>query len=292
MSARTLRVACIQQDQRRVANEAAFYAEFERALGAAAQDGAELVLFPELNTLPLLSAAPAPLDRAAALARLEAESARWREFVQQLASAHRLTLIAGSHLMRREGALHNTALIALADGRVLVQDKIHITPNEAEAWKVRGGCSVEAIDLGKTRIGVAICYDSEFPELVRRLVDQGIELLLVPFLTDDRAGYLRVRHCCAARAIENQIYVALAGGVGPLENVYNADTYWSQSAILTPSDTMFPPEALAIEAQPNRVQHVVATLDLELIVQARARGTVRNLADRRDDLYRRWRSSQ
>jgi hypothetical protein len=55
---------------------------------------------------------------------------------------------------------------------------------------------------------------------------------------------------------------------------------------------MFPPEALAIEAQPNRVQHVVATLDLELIVQARARGTVRNLADRRDDLYRRWRSSQ
>jgi predicted amidohydrolase len=292
MSARTLRLACIQQDQRRVTNEAAFYAEFDRALGAAAQDGAELVLFPELNTLPMLSAAPAQLAADAAIARLEAESERWRAFVRGLAARHRLTLIAGSHLMQREGTLRNTALIALPDGRVLMQDKIHITPNEAQAWQVSGGTRLEAIDVGKTRIGVAICYDSEFPELVRQFVDQGIELLLVPFLTDDRAGYLRVRHCCAARAIENQIYVALAGGVGPLENVYNADTYWSQSAILTPSDTMFPPEALAIEAEPNRVQHVVATLDLELIVQARARGTVRNLADRRDDLYRRWRSSQ
>jgi predicted amidohydrolase len=52
-------------------------------------------------------------------------------------------------------------------------------------------------------IGIAICFDSKFPEQVRHLMDQGAMILFVPFCTDDWNGYLRVRYFCAARAIEN-----------------------------------------------------------------------------------------
>jgi predicted amidohydrolase len=83
-------------------------------------------------------------------------------------------------------------------------------------------------------VGVLICYDSEFPELARRLVDEGARIIFVPFCTDNRQGYMRVRYCAQARAIENQCFVVLSGNVGNLPGVDNMDVQYAQSCILYP----------------------------------------------------------
>jgi predicted amidohydrolase len=76
--------------------------------------------------------------------------------------------------------------------------------------------------------------------MARHLVDQGALMLFVPFCTDERRGYLRVRYCCQARAVENQCYVTMSGVVGNLPNVEEMDIHYAESAILTPSDFPLP----------------------------------------------------
>ncbi|MEZ5671238.1 MAG: nitrilase-related carbon-nitrogen hydrolase [Thiotrichaceae bacterium] len=84
-----------------------------------------------------------------------------------------------------------------------------------------------------------MCYDSEFPELGRHLVDQGVNIIFVPFCTDERQSYLRVRYCCQARAVENQCYMVMSGNVGNLPGVANMDIQYAQSGIFTPCDFPF-----------------------------------------------------
>ncbi len=124
-------------------------------------------------------------------------------------------------------------------------------PNEAYWWNIKGGDSIDAIPTDCGPIGVLICYDSEFPELARRLVDEGARIIFVPFCTDSRQGYMRVRYCAQARAIENQCFVVMCGNVGNLPNVANMDIQYAQSCILTPCDFPFARDGIAAEASEN-----------------------------------------
>jgi predicted amidohydrolase len=132
---------------------------------------------------------------------------------------------------------------------------------------------------------VLICYDVEFPEAVRHLADEGAEILFVPFCTDNRQGYLRVRYCAQARAIENQIYVALAGNVGNLPDVANMDVQYGQAAVFTPSDFAFARDGIAAEADSNEETVLVCDLDLDSLHESRSGGTVTPRLDRRPDLF-------
>ncbi len=135
------------------------------------------------------------------------------------------------------------------------------------------------------KIGILICYDVEFPELPRLLADQGMEILLVPFWTDTKNSYLRVRRCAQSRAIENECYVAISGSVGNIPKVENMDIQYSQAAIFTPSDFAFPHDSVAAEATPNTEMTLVADLDMEMLKNLRRQGSVQNLRNRRTDLY-------
>jgi predicted amidohydrolase len=132
---------------------------------------------------------------------------------------------------------------------------------------------------------VLICYDVEFPEAVRHLADEGAEILFVPFCTDNRQGYLRVRYCAQARAIENQIYVALTGNVGNLPDVMNMDVQYGQAVVFTPSDFAFARDGIAAEADSNEETVLVCDLDLDSLHQSRSSGTVTPRIDRRPDLF-------
>ncbi len=148
-----------------------------------------------------------------------------------------------------------------------------------------GGDKVKVFDTDAGKIGITICYDSEFPEISRLYAEQGMQILFVPFLTDTQNGYNRVRYCAQARAIENECYVAIAGCVGNLPKVNNMDIQYAQSAIFTPSDFAFPTNAIKAEATPNTEMTVIGDLDLELLKELHEFGSVRNLKDRRLDLY-------
>lgn len=282
----SVRVATVQYQQRRIADFAAFAQQVEYFVDIAADYRSDFVVFPELFTLQLLSVANEPLSPADSLRTLTQYTEQLRDMLKRLAVAYNINIIGGSHpTYVEDGDIHNVCYVALRDGSLYTQEKLHPTPNERYWWKIAGGEQASAILTDCGPIGVMICYDAEFPELARHLVDQGALMLFVPFCTDVRQGYLRVRYCCQARAVENQCYVVTSGNVGNLPGVANFDIQYAQSGIFTPCDFPFPPDGIAAVCTENTEQVAFADLRLDALVESRANGTVLNLKDRRHDLY-------
>lgn len=206
------------------------------------------------------------------------------ELLRTLAMEYRFYIVGGSTAVRREGRLYNVAYFLTPSGAVHTQDKLHITPGERLDWGIHPGEGLKVFQTPFGRIAIQVCYDIEFPELGRLLTLHGAEVLFVPYSTDEKKGYYRVRCSSQARAVENYVYVVIAGNVGNLPST-NYLLNYGRTAIYTPSDFSFPPEATAAEADPNTETVVVADLDLSLIARQREVGQVRPLYDRRPDLY-------
>ncbi len=281
----SVRVVCVQYQQRKVNSFEEFAQIAEYYVDVAGDYRADFLLFPELFTMQLLSIDNEEVSPSKAIEHMTKYTKKIKKLFQHLAVRYNVNIIAGSHPTEVEDKVRNISYICLRDGSIHEQEKIHPTPDERYWWKIEGGDELKVIDTDCGPIGVLICYDSEFPELTRYLVNQGIQFLFVPFLTDNRQGYSRVRYCCQARAIENQIYVAMAGNVGNLPRVKNLDIQYAQSAIFTPCDFPFPKDGIAAEATPNVEMVTIADLRVDTLLEARAHGAVRNLKDRRHDLY-------
>lgn len=281
---RKVRVACIQYQMRKVHSFEQFKGQVSYFVDIAADYGSDFVLLPEFFSMQLLSQTDARTPREGMLA-LAAYAPDFTALLRELAVRYGMTIIGGSHPTEKDGALLNVCYIALPNGDLVEQPKLHITPNERKWWGIQGGDSLQVIETPKARVGVLICYDIEFPEAVRYLADEGAEIVFVPFCTDNRQGYLRVRYCAHARAIENQVYVALAGNVGNLPDVVNMDVQYAQAAVLTPSDFAFARDAVAAEADSNEETVLVCDLDLDSLHRARSHGTVTPRLDRRTDLF-------
>ncbi len=281
-----VRVATVQFQQRMISSFDEFISNIEYFVDVCTDYRSDFVVFPELFTLQLLALEPEPLSPAASIERLTEYTPRFIEAIQKMAISYNINIIGGSHpTLTEEDEIQNVAYVFLRDGSVHAREKIHPTPNERHWWAIQGGDEVATILTDCGPIGVMICYDSEFPELARRLTDEGARILFVPFCTDSRQAYLRVRYCCQARAIENQCYVVMSGNVGNLPRVENMDIQYAQSAILTPCDFPFARDGIAAEATENVEIVTIADLDLTDLSWARAQGTVQNLRDRRFDLY-------
>ncbi|PSJ42995.1 nitrilase-related carbon-nitrogen hydrolase [Allosphingosinicella deserti] len=283
----SVRLATVQLQARAVKDFAEFVQNVEYFVDVAADYRADFVVFPELFTMSLLSFETETLSPIQAIDRMTAHREPIVSELSRMALRYNINIVGGSHPTRiADGSVQNVAYVCLRDGSVHAQEKIHPTPNEAYWWKIKGGSSVDVIQTDIGPVGVLICYDSEFPELARRLVDEGARIIFVPFCTDNRQGYMRVRYCAQARAIENQCFVVLSGNVGNLPGVDNMDVQYAQSCILTPCDFPFARDGIAAEATENIETLTIADVNLADLTWARAEGTVRNLADRRFDLYR------
>lgn len=281
-----VRVAVVQYKQRRVADLAEFCTHVEYFVESVADYKSDFVVFPEWFTLQLLSFEKKRLAHIEAIRSLTKYTEKFKTFMQSLALKYNINIIGGSHPTQGEkNEIFNTCFVFLRDGRIFEQHKIHPTPNERYWWNIQGTNVASTIPTDCGPIGVLICYDSEFPELARHLVDQGAKILFVPFCTDERQSYLRVRYCGQARAVENQCYVAMAGNVGNLPGVNNMDIQYAQSCILTPCDFPFARDGIAADTSPNAETVAIADLNIEALVTARNVGTVQNLKDRRFDLY-------
>ncbi|MGD9543023.1 MAG: GNAT family N-acetyltransferase [Methylocystis sp.] len=282
-----VRVATVQFQQRAVTSFEEFISNIEYFVDVVSDYKSDFVVFPELFTMQLLALEKGRLGPVEAIEALTKRTNPLVDALREMALSYNINIIGGSHPTRvSNGDIRNVAYVFLRDGSVHAQEKIHPTPNERNWWNIKGGEKIQAIDTDCGPIGVLVCYDTQFPELARRLVDEGAKLLFVPFCTDNRQGYLRVRYCAQARAIENQCYVIMSGNVGNLPGVENMDVQYAQSCILTPCDFPFARDGVAAETTENVETIAVADLDLSDIGWARREGTVRNLRDRRFDLYR------
>jgi predicted amidohydrolase len=244
----------------------------------------DFILFPEFFEAPLMVKYN-HMGAARAMRELAKYTEPLREKFLEFAVAYNVNIITGSMPHVENGKLLNISYLCRRDGSWDSYRKIHITPSEESAWGMVGGDSLKAFDTDCGKIGILICYDVEFPELARFYAKEGLKILFVPFLTDTQNGYNRVRLCAQARAVENECYVAIAGCVGNLPQVNNMDIQYAQSAIFTPSDFAFPTNGVKAEATPNTEMIVIGDVDMDLLKELHEFGSVRNLKDRRVDLY-------
>jgi predicted amidohydrolase len=244
----------------------------------------DFALFPEFFNAPLM-AQYNHMSEAQAIRELAQYTDDIVQKFSNLSISYNINIIAGSMPEIRDNVLYNVGYLCKRDGTVERYEKIHVTPDEAKVWGMQGGRELKVFDTDCGKIGILICYDSEFPELSRLLADEGMDILFVPFLTDTQNGYSRVRHCAQARAIENECYVAIAGSVGNLPNVHNMDIQFAQSMVFTPCDFSFPTNGIKAEATPNTEMILIADVDLSLLRELHQFGSVKNLKDRRKDVF-------
>jgi predicted amidohydrolase len=281
-----IRTASAQFDMRHIASLEEFEDRIDDFTRVASEQGAQFAVIPELYTLQTLSLAPKLPDVREAIDALTASTPRFGALLTDLSVRHRINVIGAVHVTRAgSGAIRNVAYAALCDGTLHRQERLDAAPSERTFRGVTGRSDNELIGTDCGPIGIAICSGSEFPEKVCHLVDQGAMILFVPFCTDDRNGYLRGRYCCAARAIENQIYATMSGVCGNLPNVDTMDVHYAQGAVLTPCDLPFAWNRVQAETEPNAETVMVAAVSLAGLAESRLRGTVQNLNDRRTDLH-------
>lgn len=281
---KSARVGLIQWQMRLYKNIDELLQQAEFFIDAVSGYRCDFALFPEFFNAPLM-ADYNHLSEAESIRNLAQHTEYITRKFSEFSIAYNINIITGSMPEIVDDKLYNAGYLCKRDGSVERYEKIHITPDERKVWGMVGGSSLKAFDTDCGKIGILICYDSEFPELSRILADEGMNILFVPFLTDTQNGFSRVRNCSQARAIENECYVAIAGSVGNLPKVHNMDIQYAQSMVFTPCDFAFPVNGVKAEATPNTEMILVVDLDFELLRELNMSGSVRNLHDRRKDIY-------
>lgn len=281
----TVRVGLVQWQMRPYKTLDDVFEQVEFFVDAVSDYKSDFVLFPEYFNAPLMAKFN-HLGEAQSIRELAQYTEEMRERFINLAISYNINIITGSMpYVTEDGGLYNVGFLVRRDGSYEMYEKVHVTPDEIKSWGLSGGKMVQTFDTDCAKIGILICYDVEFPELSRIMADQGMQILFVPFLTDTQNGYSRVRVCAQARAIENECFVVIAGSVGNLPRVHNMDIQYAQSGVFTPCDFAFPTDGKRAEATPNTEMILVSDVDLDLLNELHTYGSVRNLRDRRHDLY-------
>ncbi len=279
-----VRICVVQYMMKQISSFEEFAKQVEYYTDVASDAGSDFAVFPEIFTTQLMSFLDEKVP-SKAIQRLTEFTEDYIELFTELAVRYNVNIIGGSHVVEEEGQIYNIAYLFRRDGTIEKQYKLHITPNERKWWGISRGDQVKVFNTDCGKIAIQICYDIEFPELARIATDKGAKIIFTPFCTEDRQGYLRVRYCAQARAVENQIYTVIAGTVGNLPQTENMDIQYAQSAIFAPSDFEFARDGIVGECNPNIEMVIIGDVDLEILRRQRQSGTVNQLKDRRRDIY-------
>lgn len=277
-----IRVATLQYFIRPVERFDQFAQQVEALVMTAADYKCKLMVLPEYFTCQLLTLnnTRRPIkEQIRHLAQLEEDIV---DLMKRLAKESGMYIVGGTLPAvdpPDEETVYNECYVYGPKGDWDVQGKMHMTRFEKEEWVVSPHKKFKVFETSFGRMAVTICYDVEFPELARAAARQGAYILIVPSCTDDRQGFLRVRYCAQARAIENQMYVVHSCTVGSLPQVPAVSLNYGQASILTPSDFPFARDGILAEGNVNQEMMVIGDLDLDIIKEARERGTVLPLHD-------------
>ncbi|HBB83413.1 MAG TPA: amidohydrolase [Sulfitobacter sp.] len=252
----------------------------------AAVQGADLLVFPEYAAMEL-----ATLDGAEVAGDLERSLFSVSDKLEeadrlhlQLAAEHNVHIVAGSGPATTDSRPVNRARLITPSGQVGVQDKQIMTRFEREDWGVIGGNALQVFDTAIGKIGILICYDSEFPLLGRALAD--CDVICVPSVTETLAGYWRVRIGSMARALENQCITAMSSVVGAADWSDALGQSFGAGGIFCPPDRGFPPTGILAVREVNAPGWTVAEADLAQVAEVRADGIVLNRRDWQDQFGR------
>ena len=250
-----------------------------RWVADAAEQGADLLVFPEYGASELAALEPGAgrdLDRCVG-AVSERLPAAW-DHLAELAAHHGVHVLAPSGPWGARGSARNRAVLIAPDGGRAHQDKRILTPFERDEWRLGPlGAPLAAIDTDLGRLGVLICYDAEFPALARALMEAGVWAILVPSCTEGVSGRTRVGLAARARALEGQCVTALA-----MTTADPDEPGWNESVGATtglagvygPPDRGFPPDGILAEGAPDAPGWIVADADRAAVEAVRREGEV------------------
>ncbi len=278
----TVTVAAAQYGVEFLGSWTTYARKLEHMVGEAAQAGARILIFPEYASLELASLFSADVYQSLHK-QLDVLQACLPDFIQlhqDLAQSYGVYLVAGSFPVRlADGRFRNRAYFCTPDRELNFQDKMIMTRFENEIWYIDPGDELKVFDTHYGPVGIAICYDAEFPLIARRQVEMGAKIILAPSCTDTLAGYNRVRIGCRARALENQCYVVMSPVVGTIDRSPALDFNIGAAGVYTPVDVGFPGDGILATGELNKPQWLIAELDLDKIEQVRADGQVLNYQD-------------
>ena len=253
------------------------FAQWQAHIGAwVGKAKGELLVFPEYGAMELTALLPPALlsdlpGQARALERFHGD---FVEVFARLAKQHRCFILAPSFPLAQAGRVRNRATLFAPSGAHDFQEKRQMTRFEREDWNIDGSAPLKLFDIGETKIGISICYDIEFPLIAHAMAKAGAELILAPSCTDTVAGANRVHVGARARALENQIYVAVAPLVGtaPWSTAVDVNVGWA--AAYAPPDRGFPDDGVVARGEPDRPGWIETELDFARLKAARDKAQV------------------
>jgi predicted amidohydrolase len=276
-----LRIAAAQYPPEALASLGAYRDKLARWVAQAAEAGADLLVFPEYGAMEYAAAAGASVagDLGASLAAVSDALPEMDAAYADLARAHGVHILAASGPSARSGGRFvNAARIVAPSGRVGIQEKLIMTPFERD-WGISGGDGLRVFETALGRIGIAICYDSEFPLLVRAQAEAGAEIVLIPSCTEFVSGYHRVRTAALARALENACVTVLSPTVGDAPWSPAIDRNSGAGGVFVPADHSFSDTGILAEGPINDPRWVYAEVDLARLAGIKAVGEMRNATD-------------
>jgi predicted amidohydrolase len=255
------------------------------------------VVFPEYFTSELLTTFPeartTPHQEAARVfERLGREyTEAYLDLFTSLATDKGIYIVGGSlfYLDDADGRYYNASFLFDPDGGIGEQRKTHRAYELVyNREMVTAGNQLNVFDTDLGKVGITVCYDAAFPETARILMLKGAEVIFNPSCVFNQWGVERMKTYSAARAIENQCYVANSQVLGDIS--FPSDQplhYEGRSAIHTPADpSMGPPDGILVQGTLNQEQVVSAEVDMEGLRRYRQEGIPPMLKDRRPELYR------
>lgn len=274
-----IKVSSTQFDLKRLNAPEEFWQRVEKLCQQAAGEGSQILQFPEYFSLSWLLSLNGQ-DFTKALNGFPSAEVEFHRRFKEISKKLNMVIVAGSvPTIWRERRV-NRSFIYMPDGRQFEQDKQNMTRFEDEEWSVtKGQPAFKIFEWKGATIGVAICYDVEFPDYAKELNSLDVDLILVPSCTDDVHGYWRVRHCAQARAVEGQVYVVMSSIVGGDPKHPEIDAHYGRAGFFTPCDKDFPERGVLGEGALNQEGVHTETLDFALIEKVRQHGTVLNRRD-------------
>lgn len=191
--------------------------------------------------------------------------------LSNIASNHGIYII-GSFIERKDNKFYNTAPLIGPNGIIGVYKKIHLFKLMNEDLYFTPGDSFDVYQTNFGKIGIVICYDIRFPELIRSITLKGAKILFVVAEWPHPRMH-HWRYLLMARAIENQIFVVATNRVGSDEN----NKFFGHSMIIDPMGEVL------IES--GEVETIL-TSDIELDEVDNVRSKFPFLNDRKPEFYK------
>ncbi len=203
------------------------------------------------------------------------------EAISQAAKKESVYIVAGSIPEKHDGNIYNSCFIFNPQGEIIgVHRKVHLfdidVPGEIsfkESETLTAGNQITVVDTPLCKIGICICYDMRFPELLRLMTLEGAELIIVPGAFNLTTGPAHWKPLIQVRAVDNQVFMAAASPARDLTAPYVA---YGHSIICDPWGTV-------LNEAGTDEEIIYSTVNLEMIPKIRLELPL--LKNRRRDLY-------